>query len=130
MTIGRYLQGYDANLPLNDAAVDPEVPFVRRRLASLAAGEGLDGGYYEAQELAEAFLDAAREANAGIVDDDSPACVRLRDLLSRDLDYQRELFDEVCELPLADAAAHLTWLTGLMRTRADMAVTADQAKRS
>ena len=116
-----YLAGYDFNLPLNDAAGDPELPLGRRRLASLAASEGLDGGYYEAQELAEAFLDAAREANEEIEDDDSPARRRLRDILERDLDYQREMFEEVCEMPLADAAAHLCWLTDLMKRRVDMA---------
>ncbi|OAN53509.1 hypothetical protein [Sphingobium sp. TCM1] len=116
-----YVATYDFNLPLDDAAVDPDLPLVRRRLASLAMAEGLDGGYYEAQELAEAFLDAAREANAEIEDDDSPARLRLRDILARGLDYQRELFEEVCELPLADAAAHLSWLTALMKQRVDMA---------
>ncbi|WP_237751514.1 hypothetical protein [Sphingobium sp. DC-2] len=116
-----YLASYDYNLPLDDAAVDPDLPLVRRRLASLAASEGLDGGYYEAQEMAEAFLDAAREANAGIEAEDSPARVRLRDILDRDLAYQHELFDEVCQLPLADAAAHLAWLADLMKRRADMA---------
>lgn len=116
-----YVATYDYNLPLNDAAVDPELPLVRRRLASLAANEGLNGGYYEAQELAEAFLEAAREANEEIEDDNSPARQRLRNILARDLDYQREMFEEVCELPLADAAAHLCWLTDLMKRRVDMA---------
>ena len=116
-----YLASYDFNLPLDDAAVDPELPLVRRRLASLAASEGLNGGYYEAQELAETFLDAAREANAEIAENDSPARVRLRDILDRDLDYQRELFEEVCDLPLAEAAAHLVWLTDLMKRRVEMA---------
>lgn len=116
-----YLASYDFSLPLNDAAVDPELPLVRRRLASLAASEGLNGGYYEAQELAEAFLDAAREANAEIEEDNSPARVRLRAILERDLDYQREMFELVCELPLADADAHLAWLTDLMKQRVDMA---------
>lgn len=116
-----YVATYDYNLPLNDAAVDPELPLVRRRLASLAANEGLNGGYYEAQELAEAFLEAAREANEEIKDDDSPARQRLRNILARDLDYQREMFEEVCEMPLADAAAHLCWLTDLMKRRVDMA---------
>jgi hypothetical protein len=119
--IREYLASYDFNLPLDDAAVDPELPLVRRRLASLASSEGLDGGYYEAQELAEAFLDAAREANEEIQSDDSPARRRLRGILARDLDYQREIFEEVCELPLADAAAHLCWLTDLMKRRVDMA---------
>ncbi len=121
MMIRDFAATYDFNLPLNDAAVDPELPLVRRRLASLAASEGLDGGYYEAQELAEAFLDAAREANEEVEDDDSPARRRLRDILERDLDYQREMFEEVCALPLADAAAHLCWLADLMKRRVDMA---------
>ena len=116
-----FLASYNNNLPLDDAAVDPDLPLVRRRLASLAASEGLDGGYYEAQEMAEAFLDAAREANAGIEEEDSLVRVRLHDILDRDLAYQRELFDEVCALPLADAAAHLVWLADIMRRRADMA---------
>jgi len=116
-----FLATYDFNLPLDDAAVDPDLPLVRRRLASLAAAEGLNGGYYEAQELAEALLDAAREANAEIANDDSPARARLRDILERDPDYQRELFEEVCELPLGDAVAHLCWLTELMKQRVDMA---------
>lgn len=116
-----YLASYDYNLPLDDAAADPDLPLVRRRLASLAASEGLDGGYYEAHELAEAFLEAAREAHARIEEDDSPARVCLRDILDREFAYQRELFDEICELPLADAAAHLVWLTDLMKMRVDMA---------
>ncbi|MBA4090249.1 MAG: hypothetical protein C0494_06620 [Sphingobium sp.] len=123
-----YLATYDFNLPLNDAAVDPDLPLVRRRLASLAASEGLNGGYYEAQELAEAFLDAAREANAEIEADDSPARVRLRDILGRDLDYQKELFEEVCELPLAEAAAHLVCLTDIMKRRVDMAPVVSAAR--
>ncbi|OUC54817.1 hypothetical protein CA262_08075 [Sphingobium sp. GW456-12-10-14-TSB1] len=121
-----FLAAYDFNLPLDDAAIDPELPLVRRRLASLASIEGLDGGYYEAQELAEAFLDAAREAIEEIEDDDSPARVRLKGILARDLDYQREMFEEVCEMPLADAAAHLCWLTELMKQRADMARPVDE----
>src|SRR3546814_14342030 len=84
-----YLASYDYNLPLDDAALDPDLPLVSRRLASLAAREGLDGGYYEAQELAEAFLDAARAAHAGIEEEDSPARVRLRGILDRDISYQR-----------------------------------------
>lgn len=126
--IREFLSGFDFNLPLNDAAVDPDLPLVRRRLASLAAGEALDHGYYEAQELAEAFLGAAGEANAEITDPDSPARTRLHDILDRDLAYQHELFDAVCELPLADAAAHLVWLAGLMRDRADMAPVVDAAR--
>ncbi|MCW2338158.1 hypothetical protein M2337_002391 [Sphingobium sp. B2D3A] len=127
--INSYLQGYDFDLPLHDAAADPELPLVRRRLASIAAGESLDRGYYEVQELADAFLAAAREANADMSEDDSPARAGLRDILARELAYQQELFDEVCELPLADAASHLAWLAGLMRDRADMAPSVDRARR-
>ncbi|SNS68412.1 hypothetical protein SAMN06295912_11268 [Sphingomonas laterariae] len=118
--IDDFLADYDFNLPLDDAAVDPELVYVRRKLAHVARGQGLDGGYYEAQELADAFLAAAREANAGIEAPDSPARRQLKDILDRAIPYQRALFDEVAHLPLPDAAAHLSWLTGLMKNRADM----------
>jgi hypothetical protein len=128
--IQHFLAGYDFNLPLNDAAVDPELPWARRRLASLAAAEGLDAGYYEAQELADAFLEAACEANEGVEEVSSPARQRLRSILDRGSGYQRELFDELCALPLADAAAHLVWLTAIMRDRGDMHGLVTEAQRS
>lgn len=118
--IEKYLAEYDFNMPLDDAAIDPDIIFVRRKLATIARPEGLDGGYYEAQELAEAFLEAAREANADISDADSPARLRLKDILERGIPYQRAMFDGVCTLPLADAASHLVWLADLMKNRADM----------
>lgn len=118
--IETYLADYDFNMPIEDAANDPDLPAVRVRLALLARGEGLDASYYEAQELAEAFLEAAREANAMNEDPDSPARGCLSDILDRAGDYQGMLFDEVAALPLADAAAHFCWLAELMRSRADM----------
>lgn len=118
--IANYLAGFDFNLPLIDEVNDPDLPGVRSQIAAIALGEGLDSGYYEVQELAEAFLEAAREANAEITDPDSRARQRLAELLDRASPYQRGLFDTVAELPLADAASDLVWLTGLMRNRADM----------
>jgi hypothetical protein len=118
--IETYLAEYDFNLPLDDAAVDPDIVFVRRKLATIARPEGLDGGYYEAQELAEAFLEAAREANAEITEPDSPARLRMSDILERGVPYQQVMFDTVCHLPLADAASHLVWLADIMKNRADM----------
>lgn len=120
MKIQQFLATYDFNLQLADAASDPELLESRRLLAAIARDEGLDGGYYEAQELAEVFLEAAHEANAGVTDGDSPARVRMSELLERNLDYQREMFQIVALLPLADAAADLCWLAALMRDRADM----------
>ena len=81
--IADYLAKFDFNLPLIDAVNDPNLAGVRSEIAALALGEGLDSGYYEAQELAEAFLEAARETNAGITDPDSPARDRLADILDR-----------------------------------------------
>jgi hypothetical protein len=118
--IDDYLAGYDFNLPLDDAAADPEIPPVRRVLAFTARSEGLDGGYYEAAELADAFRAAAREADAANTDPDSPARLVLEDILGRGVSYQRALFDTVAALPLADAASHLGWLAELMGHRADM----------
>ncbi|MHA3790534.1 hypothetical protein [Sphingomonas sp. YL-JM2C] len=120
MKIQQFLANYDFDLQLSDALADPDLPETRRLLAAIGRDEGLDGGYYEAQELAEVFLEAAHEANAGVTDDDSPARVRMREILGRRLDYQREMFEVVALLPLADAAADLCWLTALMKDRADM----------
>lgn len=128
--IETYLTGFDFNLPLTDAVNDPDLADVRSQLAAVALGEGLDGGYYEAQELAEAFLEAAREANAGITNPDSPARERLVEILDRNSPYQRGLFNTVSTLPLADAASHLVWLTGVMRNRADMCRPVEQARKS
>ena len=125
-----FLADFDFNLPLDDAAVDPELVFVRRKLAHIARSEGLDGGYYEAQELTDAFLAAAREANAGIENPDSPARRQLEDILDREIPYQRALFEEVGHLPLSDAAAHLSWLTELMRNRADMFPPVEAARQA
>jgi hypothetical protein len=120
MKIEDFLVGYDFDLQLADAAADPELPETRRLLAAIGRSEGLDGGYYEARELAEVFLEAAHEANAEVTDPESPARERLREILERNLDYQHELFQIVALLPLADAAADLCWLTSIMKDRADM----------
>ncbi|WP_336963723.1 hypothetical protein [Sphingobium aquiterrae] len=128
--IAEYLAGFDFNLALIDAVNDPEIADVRSELAARALGEGLDGGYYESQELAEAFLEAAREANAEITDPHSPGRERLADILDRNSPYQRALFDVVATLPLADAASHLVWLTGVMRDRTDMYRPVEKARLS
>lgn len=128
MKIQQFLAHYDFDLPLADAMADPELPESRRLLAALGRNEGLDGGYYETQELAEAFLEAAREANAGVTDAGSPARVRMREILERRLDYQQELFQVVALLPLADAAADLCWLAAIMKDRADMHGTVSRAR--
>lgn len=123
-----YLSTFDFNLALDDAAADPSLELVRRRLASAAAAEGLDAGYYEAQELAEVFLDAAHEINAEIMDEDSPARTRMREILDRSTAYQDELFELVCALPLAAGAAHLCWLADIMKHRADMFLPVSEAR--
>jgi len=118
--IADYLASFDFNLPLIDAVNDPDLPGVRSEIAAVALGEDLDAGYYEVQELADAFLEAAREANAEITDPRSPAREHLAEILDRASSYQRGLFNAVAKLPLIDAASDLVWLTGLMRDRADM----------
>ncbi|HPB23879.1 MAG TPA: hypothetical protein PLL48_16310, partial [Novosphingobium sp.] len=128
--IADYLTTFDFNMPLIDAVNDSDLTGVRSELAALALGEGLDSGYYEAQELAEAFLDAAREANAEITDPNSPARNRLVEIHDHGSSYQRRLFDKVAPLPLADAASDLVWLAALMRDRADMYRPVEAARQS
>ncbi|KAJ8134832.1 hypothetical protein OY671_011955, partial [Metschnikowia pulcherrima] len=85
--IANYLAGFDFNSPLVDAVNDLDIADVRSEIAASALGEGLDGGYYEAQESAEAFSEAAREANAEITDPASPGRERSADILERNSPY-------------------------------------------
>jgi hypothetical protein len=117
----RWLEGYDFNLPLLDAANDPALSEARRTLAGVGLREGLDGGYYEAQALADAVLAVAQAENRGASGAAAQAMSALDALLAGDAHgYQRGLYVVVAALPAADAAADLCWITDVMRQRADM----------
>src|SRR3546814_17178663 len=107
--IADYLATFDFNMPLIDAVNDPDLAGMRSAIAALALGEGLDSGYYEARELAEVFLDAAREATAEIAAPNSPASARLADLLDRGSSYMRCMFATVQTLTLATAPSDTFW---------------------
>lgn len=120
--IESYFAGYDYNLPLRDAEKDPTLSPRRRMLASIGCHVGLDSGYYDAQALAAALLELARERNDDGVDGNREAMDNLESLLARDdLGFQKALHRIIAIVPAADAAADLCWLTDLMRQRADMA---------
>ena len=119
--IESWLAHYDYDLPLEDAARDPELGERRRLLAGIGAGTRLDGGYYDTQALADILLGRAREENDGVPPGQSREADRLAELIENDTTgYQRALYRAVANVPSADAAADLCWLAGLMRQRADM----------
>jgi hypothetical protein len=116
-----WFDGYDFNLPLVDVANDPDLDERRRMLAAAGLREGLDGGYYEAQALAEAVLALAMAENGGGLAAEARASATLDGLLGADeAGYQRALHALVADLPAADAAAHLSWVARQMGARADM----------
>ena len=60
------LQGYDYDLPLQDAWNDPELADTRRLLAQLTRGVGLDAAYYGTVEMLEAFEALEADHRAGV----------------------------------------------------------------
>ncbi|AOF96052.1 hypothetical protein [Sphingobium sp. RAC03] len=116
-----WLANYDFNLPLIDAVNDPDLPDIRSALAALSLGEGLDSGYYAAQEMADAVTLVWSEAQDKVPVAHGEAVRHLGDILARDdLGYQRLLYETVGTLLPQDAAGHLAWLVARMAERADM----------
>ncbi len=116
-----WLETYDLNLPLLDALNDPDIGEVAAQLAALSLGEGLDSGYYDAEDLADMVAALWSEARDRVRYRLSPARIALADLLDRaGPGYQLSLYSVVKQLTPGVAARHLAWLAGLMKTRADM----------
>lgn len=116
VSAGALFAGYDFELPLHDALNDPELDPIRRALASIAIGTGLDDGH-----LAAAARRFAADRAAGVSDEAGEGVRRLRSILAADCDdYQRALWSAVSRCPREVAADHLAWLTNLMRARASM----------
>lgn len=121
VSAGILLARYDFELPLRDALNDSELDPVRRALASIAIGTGLDDGHLAAAELAGAARRFAADRAAGIPDEAGEGVRHLRSILAADCDdYQRALWYAVSRCPPEVAADHLAWLTELMRARASM----------
>lgn len=94
-----YLASYDFDLPLRDALDDPELDPIRRALAALAMGTGLDDGYPAALELAEAARAHATDHGARMPD--GAGAKRLREILDTPCDdYQRAIWYAVSRCPL------------------------------
>lgn len=121
VSVGEFLARYDFELPLRDALADPEFDLVRRALASIAIGTGLDDGHLAAAELAGAARQFAADRAAGVSDEAGEGARHLRGILAADCDdYQRGLWYAVSRCPPDIAAEHLAWLVGIMRARASM----------
>lgn len=116
-----WLANYDFNLPLIDAVNDPDLPDICSELAALSLGEGLDSGYYAAQEMADAVTLIWSEAQDQVPLSHGEAIRHLGDILARDDEgYQRLLYEAIGGLMPQDAAGHLAWLVARMAERADM----------
>ncbi|AMK23272.1 hypothetical protein GG804_01850 [Sphingomonas histidinilytica] len=119
--IASLLRTYDFNLPLLDVIEDPETDERQRQLASLSLRQGLDGGYYDSQELADLVLGVASDHDLGLDMLESDAARDLMELIDRPgCHYQRSLHDALADLTFVEALAYLRWLSDLMGVRADM----------
>lgn len=119
--LATFLADYDFDLPLIDAINDPDLDDHRSALAAHGLGTGLDSGYYEAQALADILLALARSENARDRDSHRIQRVRLEEMTNPvKAPYAASLLAEVADLPSAQAASHIVWLTEIMRIRADM----------
>ena len=119
--IAAWLKTYDFNLPLLDVIHDPTTDGRQRALATLSLNQGLDGGYYDCEELAHLVLGVASDDDLGLDMLESEAARGLMELLERPgCHYQRNLHKTVVDLTFVEASAHLRWLSNLMAARADM----------
>ena len=86
VSVAGLLASYDFELPLRDALADPELDPVRRALASIAIGTGLDDGHLAAAELAGAARQFATDRAAGVSDEAGEGARQLRGVLTADCD--------------------------------------------
>lgn len=118
---GAYLASYAFELPLRDALDDPELDPVRRALAALGMGIGLDHGYLAAGELLEAMRLIADDRAADVPSGQGRGANLLRDILDTPGDdYQRSLWYAVSRCGIDAAAEHLAWLVATMYARGAM----------
>lgn len=82
MSLGELLAAYDFELPLRDALDDPELAPVRRALAMLAIGTGLDDGHLAAAQLAQAAGRLAADRKAGVPDERGEGARAMRRILA------------------------------------------------
>lgn len=121
VSVAALLSAYDFELPLTDALDDPELDPVRRALAALAIGTGLDDGHLAADELAQAARRLAADRVAGVPDETGEGAREVRRILAHSGgDHRRALWHAVSRLTPATAAGHLEWLARLMRARGGM----------
>ena len=116
-----WLAGHEFELPLRDALGDPELDPVRRALAVLAIGTGLNDGHLAAAELSDAARQLAADRHAGIADSQGRGAAEIRRILQAPCDdYQRALWYAVSRCSTDAAVGHLAWLAALMAGRAAM----------
>ena len=121
LSLAAFLAGYDVDLALHDALNDPGLDPVRRTLAGLLIGVGVEHGFYMARELRQFAERLAADRARGVPDHESDAAARLhRELGHPENDQHARIWAAVSRCPLPDAITHLRWLEELLRGRASM----------
>lgn len=109
-----FTEGFDIDITLRDAALDPDNSPNRRALANLAIGMEVNDAYYSVRELRETI----QWVHEGV----SGGKKRLATILGNDCDdYQRAIYYALAGRGLVNMLDDLVWLEHLLHARGRIA---------
>ena len=110
MKMNEMLDGFDLDIGLRDVSCDPETPPVRRAIAALCIGVGIDDAWLSVRELREA-VSLVHEGAEG-------SKARLAAILSNPCDdFQRAIYYCLAGRGIVEMAEAMDWLIGLLKSR-------------
>jgi hypothetical protein len=110
-----FTKGFDLDVTLRDASLDPENRPTRRMIASATLGVGIEDAYYSVREI--------REAVEWIHQGEPRGKAKLASLLANpgDDDYQRCIYFCLAGRGVVEMLDDLMWLEDLLESRARVA---------
>ena len=110
MKLNEMLDRFDLDIGLRDVSCDPEVAPVRRAIAALCIGVGIDDAWLSVRELREA-VSLVHEGAEG-------SKARLAAILSNPCDdFQRAIYYCLAGRGVGEMAVAMDWLIGLLKSR-------------
>lgn len=123
MKASPFVDAFDLDITLRDAALDSDNRPNRRAIANLAIGMAVDDAYYSVRELREA-VQSVHEGIAG-------GKAKLATILGNDCDdYQRAIYYALAGRGLDNMLDDLVWLEHLLHARGRIAGEARRCKVS
>jgi hypothetical protein len=110
MKLNNVLEGFDLDIGLRDVSCDPDVAPVRRAIAGLCIGVGIDDAWLSVRELREAvsLVHEGAEGSKG----------RLAAILSNPCDdFQRAIYYCLAGRGVGEMAEAMDWLIDILKAR-------------